>query len=254
MQVGVFDERLGAGSLVRDRRALGIVLVVRREICSGDVASTVTFEAEFGVDNASNVAVNARFPIGCHRSLRRRAVSCDPVALVVREAEDAQIGDACALWRLAESARTGIPADPAAVEAQDFAAALTEAAAKPGARLLVGTLDGRLVATIYGVPLRADPTCAQVAMLAVTPELWGQGIGTQTLDALTTQLRRQGCLRLRMNVDAANHRARDLYERNGWRHTGETERVEEVTEPELVYRLDLAQWLPHLDSNQKPTD
>lgn len=156
----------------------------------------------------------------------------------VREATAAEVAAACDLWNRAEAARTGRPTDPA--EAREFADGMTSAVAKPGARLLVGVLDGQLVGAVYGVPLREDPTTAQVALLAVAPKLWGQGIGTQMLQALTDALRRQGCLHLRMNVDPTNRRARALYERNGWRHVGETEHAAGADEPELIYRVDLA--------------
>jgi ribosomal protein S18 acetylase RimI-like enzyme len=169
------------------------------------------------------------------------AYSADPdthaVALLVREAEGAEVHDACRVWHRAEAARTGRRADPAV--AREFAAAMTAAVSKPGACLLVGVLDRQLVATAYGVPLRADPTEAQVAMLAVEPKLQGRGIGTQMLRALTDALSQRGCVRLRMNVDPANQRARALYERHGWRHVGETERVADVPDPELIYRLEL---------------
>ena len=153
---------------------------------------------------------------------------------MVRDAASTEVAAACALWSRAEAARTGNVAD--AAEARDLAAAMTAAVAKPGARLLIGILGGEVVAAVYGVPLRSDPTTAQVAMLAVEPKRWGGGIGTQLLEALTVALKQQGCIQLRMNVDPGNHRARALYERHGWRHLGETERVAPAADPELVYR------------------
>ena len=141
------------------------------------------------------------------------------------------------MWRSAEAARTGKPLE--LDSAGEFVRALTAAAAKPGARLLLGVLDGQPVATIYGVPLRGLPTKAQVALLAVEPALWRQGIGTRMLHALTDTLSRQGCRELRMNVDPENHRARALYERQGWRHFGETEQVADANSAELIYRTDL---------------
>ena len=117
---------------------------------------------------------------------------------------------------------------------------MTAAVSKPGARLLLGLADDQVIATIYGVPLRADPSKAQVAMLAVDPVLWRTGVGTQMLRAMTNALREQGCRHLRMNVDPGNEPARALYERQGWRHTGETEHVDTTDVPELIYRLDLA--------------
>jgi len=142
-----------------------------------------------------------------------------------------------ALWQRAEAARTGKRPEPAA--ASEFVSELAAAAARPGARLFVGIMDTQLVATVYAVPLRADPTRAQVAMLAVEPTRWGQGIGSQLLTALHDALKKQGCVHLRMNVDPANQRARTLYERHGWTHMGETEQVPDADEPELIYRTDL---------------
>jgi ribosomal protein S18 acetylase RimI-like enzyme len=160
------------------------------------------------------------------------------VTLLVRDADAADVGAACAVWTRAESARTG--RHPADGEISELVESMTAAVGKPGARLLLGIIDDQVVATIYGVPLRTNATKAQVAMLAVDPALWRNGVGTQMLLALTTALRTQGCRHLRMNVDPDNDAARALYERHGWRHTGETERVDTSDVPELIYRADLA--------------
>jgi RimJ/RimL family protein N-acetyltransferase len=160
------------------------------------------------------------------------------MALLVRDADPTELRAAFGLWTRAETARTGI--EPTEAETREFVQSMRRAAAKPGARLLVGIADGELVAAIYGVPLRTDPTKAQVAMLSVEPALWGQGVGTEMLAALTSALREQGCRQLRMNVDPANERARALYERQGWGHSGETEQVDGTGLPELIYRVDLA--------------
>ena len=155
----------------------------------------------------------------------------------MRDADAAEVGTAAAALARAEAARTG--RHPEDEEIREFVQSMAAAVSKPGARLLVGLVDGQIVATIVGVPLRADASKAQVAMLAVEPELWRTGIGTQMLLALTTALRAQGCRRLRLNVDPDNAPARALYERHGWQHTGETERVDTTDVPELIYRLEL---------------
>jgi ribosomal protein S18 acetylase RimI-like enzyme len=160
------------------------------------------------------------------------------MTMVVRDAEPRDIASACALWLRAEAARTGTASS--AAEVDELITAMTAALAKKGARLLVGLVDDQLVATAYGVPLKADPTRAQVAMLAVEPASWGNGHGTEMLGALTRALQDQGCTALRMNVDPANERARALYERQGWRHLGETEKVDHEAVPELIYRTDLS--------------
>lgn len=160
------------------------------------------------------------------------------VTLVVRDATPAEFVTVSDLWHRAEQARTGVAVADDVVHrlSEDMHAAVT----KPGAHLLVGVSDRLVVATIYGVPLRRKPATAQVAMLAVEPSRWGRGIGTQMLGALTGALRLGGCRQLRMNVDPANARARALYERQGWRHDGETEKVDTSDVPELVYRRRLA--------------
>jgi ribosomal protein S18 acetylase RimI-like enzyme len=165
------------------------------------------------------------------------AVSCDVVTWLVRDADPAEVGAACAVWTLAEAARTG--RHPGEVERREFVESMTAAIHKPGARLLLGLADGQVVATICGVPLRTDASKAQVTMLAVDPTLWRTGIGTKMLQELVSVLRLQGCRHLRMNVDPDNAPARALYERHGWRHTGETERVDATDVRELIYRIDL---------------
>ena len=160
------------------------------------------------------------------------------VEVFVREAVADDVGGAAALGLRAEAARTG-GTPPSDDDVAGFSADLAAAVARPGARLFVAVSDGLVVATVYGVPLKADATKAQVAMLAVEPLMWGMGAGSRMLRELTIALREQGCTAMRMNVDPANARARALYERQGWRHAGETEIVEGALVPELVYRLDL---------------
>ncbi len=162
--------------------------------------------------------------------------------MVVRDAKAAEVVVAASLWLRADAAQTGIA--PSDADTAELAAGLSAAVAKPGARLLVGLVDDRVVATVYGVPLRARPTTAQVAMLAVEPTMWGSGLGTQMLAALTGVLEEQGCTALRMNVDPANERARALYERHGWQHRGETEKTDDAAVPELIYRIDLSAMAP----------
>ena len=161
------------------------------------------------------------------------------VKLTIRSAREAEVGAACAIWLRAEAARTG--RRPTDDEVPELVDSMTAAIRKPGARLLVGLVGDRIIASIYAVPLRRDPSKAQVAMLGVEPRLWRTGVGTQMLLALTTAMRDQGCRHLRMNVDPDNAPARALYEKHGWRHTGETERVDTAVAPELIYRIVLAE-------------
>lgn len=155
---------------------------------------------------------------------------------VVRHAHPDELERACALWLDAENARTGIAPSDAYVKS--FLEAMPAAVARPGAVLLVAVDGEVVVGTIYGVPLRSDPTSGQVAMLGVHPTRWGNGVGTQLLAALVADLRGAECTRLRMNVDPDNGRARAFYEHHGWRWDGETEECAESPVPELVYRID----------------
>lgn len=166
--------------------------------------------------------------------------------MLVRDADSAaaEIEAVCDLWNRADAAQTGSTCSDD--EARQFVDGMHEAAAKPGARLLVGLMGGELIATIYGIPLRTDATKAQVAMLAVEAARWGAGIGSEMLAALTRTLAGSGCRNLRMNVEPANARARALYERHGWRHCGETEQVDDSAPPELIYRIDLAESSLHI--------
>ena len=62
-----------------------------------------------------------------------------------------------------------------------------------------------------------------VRQLAVAPALWGQGLGTAALRHAQERLRAAGHTELRLWCLADNHRARAVYEREGWRPTGETQ-------------------------------
>jgi GNAT superfamily N-acetyltransferase len=62
--------------------------------------------------------------------------------------------------------------------------------------------------------------CPDVEDLFVVPGLRSGGIGSQLLDAAERLVGDRGCDRIGMSVDVANVRARELYERRGYRDAG----------------------------------
>jgi GNAT superfamily N-acetyltransferase len=62
-----------------------------------------------------------------------------------------------------------------------------------------------------------------VRQLAVAPERWGEGLGSTALRRAEAALAAAGHREVRLWVLAENRRARSLYERHGWRATGETQ-------------------------------
>ena len=54
--------------------------------------------------------------------------------------------------------------------------------------------------------------------LAVLPECRGWGIGRQLLAAVEAEGRRRGCVKLTLEVQTSNHRARRVYEAAGFAH------------------------------------
>jgi ribosomal protein S18 acetylase RimI-like enzyme len=54
--------------------------------------------------------------------------------------------------------------------------------------------------------------------LAVLPEYRGQGVGRALLALIELQARKRGCVKLTLEVQENNHRARRVYERAGFSH------------------------------------
>jgi ribosomal protein S18 acetylase RimI-like enzyme len=78
----------------------------------------------------------------------------------------------------------------------------------------------------------------QVYALNVTPAAWGRGAGTALLTACHERLVAAGYAEAVLWVLPGNRRARDLYERHGWRTDGVEKPVElfGITVLELMYR------------------
>ncbi len=90
----------------------------------------------------------------------------------------------------------------------------------PGSTLLVASRPDLDVAGILLLEVRrdyfTDETHGHVSILAVAREAEGQGIGRALVKAAEEWGRGQGFRRLTLTVFATNHRAKELYEREGW--------------------------------------
>ncbi|HEY8598615.1 MAG TPA: GNAT family N-acetyltransferase [Thermomicrobiales bacterium] len=142
----------------------------------------------------------------------RRAVMAD-VPLIARLNRDVQRLHAAAHGELFKPAGEG---DEIGVW---FAAALM----KPGAQLLIGTVDGEMVGYIYGqrIPYQENPfryplTIGLIDQLSIRPAFQRRGYGEALLDALVAIFRDAGIARVELSVWAFNDGARHFYERRGF--------------------------------------
>jgi len=142
----------------------------------------------------------------------RRATAAD-VAAVARLNGDVQRLHAAAHGDLFK------PADEGDEIAAWFAATLV----KPGAHLLIGTVDGEVVGYIYGVampyqenPFRYPLAIGLVDQLSISPAFQRRSYGEALLDALLAIFRDAGVTRVELSVWAFNETARRFYERRGF--------------------------------------
>jgi len=61
------------------------------------------------------------------------------------------------------------------------------------------------------------PPSAHVNSIAVLPEVQGQGVGSLLLRSFTTEVRRQGCLRVTLEVATANEAGLAFFAKHGFR-------------------------------------
>jgi ribosomal protein S18 acetylase RimI-like enzyme len=86
----------------------------------------------------------------------------------------------------------------------------------------VVTLAGR---PVFRAMERRDPGDWYLQAIAVQPDRRGAGVGSRLLDAALEQARDSGAGRIALDVDAANGRARRLYERYGFQVAGTSRRA-----------------------------
>jgi GNAT superfamily N-acetyltransferase len=140
--------------------------------------------------------------------------------LVVREARRADLPAVVALIaadairEVAEDVGTGEEVAP------EYVAAFEEITADPRAMLLVGELDGRVVATCQVNVLRHlmyhGGLVAQVESVRTAADLRGRGIGTALMGWVIAEARRRGAVRLQLTSNAARVAAHRFYERLGF--------------------------------------
>lgn len=109
------------------------------------------------------------------------------------------------------------PAEAPTPTVDDLETDWAHAIADPNTIVLVGEATGDIVAT---VAVRADadqPHFGQVRRLHVVPARWGHGVGSDIHDQALKRLRQAGFTQAGLWVLEANHRARRMYERRGWR-------------------------------------
>ncbi len=68
------------------------------------------------------------------------------------------------------------------------------------------------------------PPSAGLASIAVLPEARNRGIGRSLLRAFEEEARKRGCARMTLSVEPENRSARRLYEEEGWRIDGTSDR------------------------------
>jgi GNAT superfamily N-acetyltransferase len=145
--------------------------------------------------------------------------------LVVREARRSDL--VAILGLVAADAIREVPEDVGTSESGDVApeyvAAYERITADPGALLLVGELEGEIVATCQVNFLRHlmyhGGLVAQVESVRTTNHLRGQGIGTALMDWVVAESRRRGAVRLQLTSNAARVDAHRFYERLGFKRT-----------------------------------
>lgn len=91
--------------------------------------------------------------------------------------------------------------------------------ALPGSYNVVAFADDRPVGMARGVP-RADGT-SELHSMWVSPEVRGQGVGDRLMSAVEEWATRSGSSMLELAVFPGNDAAIALYERHGYRDTGE---------------------------------
>jgi hypothetical protein len=84
---------------------------------------------------------------------------------------------------------------------------------KPNSEVLVGRLDGRLVASVM---VGHDGHRGIVYYVSVEPEAQGQGLGRQVMEAAEDWLKARGIWKLNLLVRAENDKVRGFYESLGY--------------------------------------
>ncbi len=140
----------------------------------------------------------------------------------VRAGGSADIDDAVAVWRAADTARRGGEAVPDEHECR-----VRRNLRKQDAFLLLTHEGGELVGMSVGLQALADDGAGppirgrcHISMVFVAPDRWGVGIGGAVVDAALSEARDRGYDAAQLWTHADNSRAQRLYERRGFRRSG----------------------------------
>ncbi|GAA5033982.1 GNAT family N-acetyltransferase [Actinopolymorpha pittospori] len=161
----------------------------------------------------SSVSTN---PLGSTGSAAPSAAS----RMVIREASRADLAAVVAM--IAADAIREVAEDVGqdGEVAGPYVAAFEEIAANPNVLLLVGELDGAIVATCQLTFARHltyhGGLIAEVESVRTVPELRGQGIGTALMDWVVEEARRRGAVRVQLTSNRARVDAHRFYERLGF--------------------------------------
>ncbi|MGZ8718847.1 MAG: N-acetyltransferase family protein [Aeromicrobium sp.] len=116
--------------------------------------------------------------------------------------------------------------DEPTVPTDNQRAALDEITSDPVHDLLVGEVDGQVVATAHLSWLRVlmydGGLMCQIESVRTATALRGQGIGRQLMESIEAEARRRGAARLQLTTNNKRLRAREFYQRLGFTpsHTG----------------------------------
>jgi ribosomal protein S18 acetylase RimI-like enzyme len=117
-----------------------------------------------------------------------------------------------------------------------------EAARGETRTLFVAEREGRWVGVVGGF-VRIDPAEAQLISMWVDPSARGHGIAERLIRSLADWAGSKGCERVFLFTQETNVRAQRLYERAGFRPTGERERMPRRRGFKLVYTATVARLL-----------
>ena len=141
-------------------------------------------------------------------------------------------GAVARLWtaaNLARHAEIGLPLGPVAGEGVVGAEHLIHCRlADPAALAVLAHDEGDLVAMALvlqaldrdGASSDPLPGLAHIAMVAVCPDRWGQGLAALVLGVAQHDARQRGFTHAQLWTHETNHRAQRLYERLGWAVSG----------------------------------
>lgn len=155
-----------------------------------------------------------------------------PAPLRIRPARADELPELAAIWAAAAVARRAAAGIPAAglpaTDEQAAAESLLTTRSRMSSTFVLAAERDRLVGMAMAMQaLHNDgagpgdvPGLLHVSMVAVRPEAWGEGIGTELARAVLSAAVDRGYQRAQLWAHQSNARGRDLYGRLGFARTG----------------------------------